>query len=65
MAAKFFVGLDLSDPDPECVKGNADGLVAAAAGTVVPLPSPDHSRPGASSPIGSGAVPITLGRTRR
>jgi mycofactocin radical SAM maturase len=66
MAAKFFVGLDLSDPDPECVKGHADDLVAAAAGTVVPLPSPDHSRPGASSPIGAaGAVPITLGRTRR
>jgi mycofactocin radical SAM maturase len=65
MAAKFFVGLDLSDPDPECVKGHADELVAAAAGGVVPVPSPDHSRPGAGGVVGSGAVPITLGRTRR
>jgi mycofactocin radical SAM maturase len=65
MAAKFFVGLDLSDPDPECVKGHAEDLVAAAAGGAVPLPSPDHSRPGAGGAVGSGAVPITLGRTRR
>jgi mycofactocin radical SAM maturase len=63
MAAKFFVGLDLSDPDPECVKGNAEGLVAAAAGGVVPVPSPDHSRPSAA--LGAGPVPVALGRTRR
>lgn len=49
MAAKFFVGLDLSDPDPECVKGEAEPLLAALAANgsgPVPVPTPDHSRPG-------------------
>ena len=57
MAAKFFVGLELDDPDPECVKGHAEPLLAAIAGGVTPQPSPDHSRP--------GAVPVRLGLTRR
>jgi mycofactocin radical SAM maturase len=61
MAAKFFVGLDLTDPDPECVKGHADGLVDAVISGTTPVPSPDHSRPGAAG----GATPITLGRTRK
>jgi len=60
MAAKFFVGLDLSDPDPECVKGHGEGLVAGVAAGSAPVPSPDHSRPGTSGL----AVPVTLGRTR-
>jgi radical SAM protein with 4Fe4S-binding SPASM domain len=55
MAAKFFVGLELDDPDPGCVKGHAEPLLAAVG--AAPVPSPDHSRP--------GAVPITLGATRR
>lgn len=50
MAAKFFVGLELTDPDPECVKGNAEPLLARVGSA--PLPSPDHSRP--------GAVPVRL-----
>ena len=57
MAAKFFVGLELDDPDPECVKGHAEPLLAAIAGSATPQPSPDHSRP--------GAVPVRLGTTRR
>ncbi len=57
MAAKFFVGLELDDPDPECVKGNAEPLLAAIAGRATPIPSPDHSRP--------SAVKIALGPTRR
>ena len=40
MAAKFFTGLPLDGPDPECVRGNAD---LAAAGSA-PKPSQDHSR---------------------
>jgi mycofactocin radical SAM maturase len=60
MAAKFFVGLDLGDPDPECVKGHAEPLLAAV-GPGVPMPSPDHSRPGAAD----GPVSIGLGPTRR
>jgi mycofactocin radical SAM maturase len=59
MAAKFFVGLELDDPDPECVKGHAEPLLAAV-GSVPPTPSPDHSRPGAQGP-----VPVRLGTTRR
>ncbi len=57
MAAKFFVGLELDDPDPECVKGNAEPLLAALAPGIAPVPSPDHSRP--------GAVPVRMGATRR
>ncbi len=48
MATKFFVGLDLSDPDPECVHGAADELVALAV--AAPVPSGDHSRPGVPVP---------------
>lgn len=53
MAAKFFVGLELTDPDPECVKGNAEPLLARVVAGSAPVPSPDHTRP--------GAVPVTLG----
>ncbi len=44
MAAKFFVGLERSDPDPECVLGNAEGLVEAVVPSSIPRPSEDHSR---------------------
>ncbi|MGH9019596.1 MAG: mycofactocin radical SAM maturase [Acidimicrobiales bacterium] len=42
MAAKFFTGLDLDDPDPECVFGHADEALARASAR--PAPSVDHSR---------------------
>jgi mycofactocin radical SAM maturase len=42
MAAKFFTGLPLDGPDPECVHGAAD---AAFTGATVPRPSGDHSKP--------------------
>jgi len=60
MASKFFVGLDLSDPDPECVKGAAEPLLAAAAGRAVPTSPVDHSRPGVPVPS-----PVRLRPTRR
>lgn len=62
MASKFFVGLDLSDPDPECVKGAAEPLLAAVAagGGQVPVSTVDHSRPGVPIPS-----PVTLRPTRR
>ncbi len=44
MAAKFFTGIPLDGPDPDCVLGHADEAVAAASGNV-PAPSQDHSRP--------------------
>ncbi len=61
MAAKFFTGLPLDGPDPECVKGHGEQALAAAAaaapaGPLAPRPSPDHShRAGPRRP-----VPLTL-----
>jgi mycofactocin radical SAM maturase len=52
MAAKFFTGLPLDGPDPECVKGFGEAALAGVDGT--PKPSGDHShrrRP----------VPVTIG----
>jgi mycofactocin radical SAM maturase len=43
MASKFFVGFDLTDPDPECVQGHAEPLLQRSR--TVPEPSADHSRP--------------------
>ena len=54
MAAKFFTGLPLDGPDPECVKGQGTHALTAVDRAVIPKPSTDHSR----------AVPITL-RARR
>lgn len=41
MAAKFFTGIPMDGPDPECVHGMADEALAAAQPT--PLPALDHS----------------------
>ena len=48
MAAKFFTGLRLDGPDPECVWGNADdelARIAAATDATKPSPGPGHSKP--------------------
>ena len=55
MAAKFFTGLPLDGPDPECVRGH--GATALAQAAVAPRPSPDHSHRRAP-------VPVTIGRRR-
>jgi mycofactocin radical SAM maturase len=47
MAAKFFTGLPLDGPDPECVKGNSETALAAP-GRIIPAASQDHSRPSAT-----------------
>ena len=45
MAAKFFTGLPLDGPDPECVLGHGEELLEArTAQTLVPKPSLDHSK---------------------
>jgi hypothetical protein len=44
MAAKFFTGLEMSDPDPECVFGHGETALAAKKLTLRPTSSPDHSR---------------------
>lgn len=58
MAAKFFTGIPLDGPDPECVKGHGEAqLIAASADparATVPSPSSDHSKP--------DRVPVTIGR---
>lgn len=43
MAAKFFTGLPLAGPDPECVKGHGAAALATVAPGSVPRPSVDHS----------------------
>jgi len=50
MAAKFFTGLPLDGPDPECVKGHGEAALAGVTHGTQPRPSVDHS------------VPVVLGR---
>ena len=59
MAAKFFTGLPLDGPDPECVQGHGEAALAAARdSSTAPLPRPgaDHSH---------RRVPVTIGRRPR
>jgi mycofactocin radical SAM maturase len=53
MAAKFFTGLPLDGPDPECVRGHGEAALAAAGPEAPPRPAPDHSH---------RRVPVTIGR---
>jgi mycofactocin radical SAM maturase len=57
MAAKFFTGLPLDGPDPECVKGHGATALAAVAAGSAPKPSLDHSR--------TGRKPVALTLTTR
>jgi hypothetical protein len=57
MAAKFFTGLPLDGPDPECVQGY--GEVALAGTRRVPAPAQDHSR---RTPTRHRPVLLQLGR---
>lgn len=54
MAAKFFTGLPLDGPDPECVRGFGEDLLSERPEdrSDLPRPSGDHSR----------AVPVTIAR---
>jgi mycofactocin biosynthetic radical S-adenosylmethionine protein MftC len=44
MAAKFFTGLPLAGPDPECALGHGERALAARGGAPAPRSSVDHSR---------------------
>jgi [mycofactocin precursor peptide]-tyrosine decarboxylase / 3-amino-5-[(4-hydroxyphenyl)methyl]-4,4-dimethylpyrrolidin-2-one synthase len=44
MAAKFFTGLPLTGPDPECVLGNGESLLSLLPDRDLPRPAADHSR---------------------
>jgi mycofactocin radical SAM maturase len=55
MAAKFFTGLPLDGPDPECVRGLGAEALQATDPAAVPRPALDHSHR-------RGPVPVTIGR---
>lgn len=58
MAAKFFTGLPLDGPDPECVQGY--GETALASGDrIIPAQSQDHSK---KNPTRNQPVMLTLSR---
>ena len=59
MAAKFFTGLPLDGPDPECVKGNSETSLSLVQSR--PSASGDHSHTG---PVRNAPVPLTLLTTR-
>ena len=58
MAAKFFTGLPLDGPDPECVGGHGEAALAHAG--AAPSPMMDHSKPARQAPTGS--APVTFVR---
>lgn len=45
MAAKFFTGLPLEGPDPECVLGHGERALAEVPADARPTAGPGHSRP--------------------
>ncbi|WP_051406822.1 mycofactocin radical SAM maturase [Nocardia sp. CNY236] len=63
MAAKFFTGIPVDGPDPECVRGYGEAALADTA-RVVPRPSVDHSRRVAPRVRSTGPIPLTLDTTR-
>ncbi|MGH2893564.1 MAG: mycofactocin radical SAM maturase, partial [Solirubrobacteraceae bacterium] len=55
MAAKFFTGLPLDGPDPECVRGLGELALASVDGASVPRSDVDHSRRGTAA---RGRTPV-------
>ncbi len=56
MAAKFFTGLPLDGPDPECVLGHGEIALAAAGARPAPAGvSLGHAKPGRPVPVAFGA----------
>jgi mycofactocin biosynthetic radical S-adenosylmethionine protein MftC len=71
MAAKFFTGLPLDGPDPECALGHGESLLDLLGERDLPRPSPDHSRrtparpdrPCVESPL--AGLDVRISRERR
>jgi mycofactocin biosynthetic radical S-adenosylmethionine protein MftC len=62
MAAKFFTGLPLDGPDPECVRGFGEQALAARTGPGA-RSDVDHShRMTSRPPAARRAVPVSIGR---
>jgi len=55
MAAKFFTGLPLDGPDPECVRGQGAIALSTVVAGSAPKPSLDHSHR-------TAPVPVTIAR---
>jgi mycofactocin radical SAM maturase len=51
MAAKFFTGLPLDGPDPECVHGHGEAALAAVGAGAAPDPGAGHTRVGRPVPV--------------
>jgi mycofactocin biosynthetic radical S-adenosylmethionine protein MftC len=66
MAAKFFTGLPLDGPDPECVLGHGEAALALRPDAPTPRPSGDHSRTVPTKPCHESPIDIVLmqGATR-
>ncbi len=62
MAAKFFTGLPLDGPDPECVRGFGEQALAGPGRAALPRPGPDHSHRGPVRGQAPQPVPVTIGR---
>jgi mycofactocin radical SAM maturase len=61
MAAKFFTGLPLDGPDPECVLGNADAALAARGDSLqLPKSEVDHSRSAPRNSRVSSREPVPI-----
>jgi mycofactocin radical SAM maturase len=63
MAAKFFTGLPLDGPDPECVLGHGVDALLARGDTAPPKPSLNHShRTARAAQVKRQPVPVTIGK---
>jgi hypothetical protein len=61
MAAKFFTGLPLDGPDPECVGGEGELALTGVAAGAVPRSTVDHSKPGPARPgAAQRPTPVTF-----
>jgi len=60
MAAKFFTGLPLDGPDPECVRGFGAAALQSVDPAAAPRPALDHSHNGPVRGRAAGPVPVTI-----
>jgi mycofactocin radical SAM maturase len=60
MAAKFFTGLPLDGPDPECVKGHGASMISGLDAGLLPHPDKDHSHRRRAVPLGIPSVRVPV-----
>jgi hypothetical protein len=60
MAAKFFTGLALDGPDPECVKGHGASMISGLDPGLLPQPDKDHSHRRQAVPLGIPSVRVPV-----